>query len=80
METRFMFPASRSQQVMNTEYAFCNAAMGVRHKKKQKGRKAWSIMQRAWVWNKAGAEVKVGVNVSQFNLVVLSLSAIQEQF
>lgn len=29
METRFMFPASRSQQVMDTEYAFSNAVMSV---------------------------------------------------
>lgn len=39
METRFMFPASRSQQVMNTEYAFCNAAIGER--KKVKRQKDW---------------------------------------
>lgn len=24
METRFMFPANQSQQVMHIEYAFCN--------------------------------------------------------
>lgn len=41
METRFMFPASRSQQVMNTEYAFCNAAIGEKKKKKVKRKKDW---------------------------------------
>lgn len=36
METRFMFPANRSQQVMNTEYAFCNTVMRGLWKKKRK--------------------------------------------
>lgn len=31
-----MFPASRSQQAVNTEYAFCNAAIGVRKKNGKK--------------------------------------------
>lgn len=57
METRFMFPASRSQQVMDTEYAFSNAVMGVR---KRIAKRTWSIMQRALLWNKADAKVKIG--------------------
>lgn len=37
METRFMFPANRSRQVMNTEYAFCNVVMrGLRKKERKK--------------------------------------------